>query len=300
MSQPMTAGILDIDHLMVSVSDSQSAGAYFEKLGFTLTPRSVLPGMSNRLICFRPRSDDCCNFIELLAMDDARKAPDVMKQVLAEVGHPVSMVMASDDILATVEKLNAKGFNAPPPMRFRRDWFLPTGEVISPEFEVSIPSLGLSPLYWMAIRYRNPELYRRPEFIRHPNTATRFSGVLAVAKEPRRIAQQYAALWGSKVVEGTHGTITVKLRHVDLWLLPTGVARTAFMGVLPELSGHPARFLGFIVAVSNMEALKTAVESSGFDYEINSLGNIWVPPSTLHGCIVQFWSESGPASIAAL
>src|SRR5690349_9006272 len=105
--------IMDVDHLMISVADSQSAGAYFERLGFTLTPRSALPGMSNRLICFRPRSDDCCNFIELLALDQAEKAPAVMRQILAKAGQPVSMVMASRDIHATVASLGARRFDAP-------------------------------------------------------------------------------------------------------------------------------------------------------------------------------------------
>lgn len=40
------------DHLMVMVADEAMAAQEFSKAGFAVTPRSELPGMANRLVCF--------------------------------------------------------------------------------------------------------------------------------------------------------------------------------------------------------------------------------------------------------
>jgi hypothetical protein len=185
-------------------------------------------------------------------------------------------------------------------MRFKRDWVLPGGETISPEFQVSIPSPGESPLHWMAIQYRNPELYRRPEFVHHRNSASGLSAVLAVSDQPRSIAEQYAALWRADVIEERPGVIRIKLRHVDLLLLSTEAARAAFPDVVPPLMNAAARYFGFVITVSDVNALRSALESGGQAYSIDALGNIWLPPSTMHGCVVQFQSGSGPAGLPAL
>jgi len=56
----MSALIPDIDHLMCGVSDPQKAGETFEKLGFTVSPLSVIPsfGLANRCVLLTPRTTD--------------------------------------------------------------------------------------------------------------------------------------------------------------------------------------------------------------------------------------------------
>jgi len=203
----MKSGVLDIDHLMVCVHDSQKAGDAFEKLGFTVTPRSELPGLSNRLICFESANKAHNNFIELMAWEDRTEAPALMNDILTETEQPVSMVMASGDARATGEALAERGFEPYPTLDLQRDWALPNGEVITPKFVVSVPKAGKSPLYWNVCEYKNPELYQRPEFLGHANEAIRLAGVLAIASDPQEIAAHYVSAWDASDEEKAGGLV---------------------------------------------------------------------------------------------
>ena len=118
----MSDTILAIDHLMIHVPDSQEAGTVFEKLGFAVTPKSIMPGLSNRLICFgdTPYDRGICNYIELMALEDPATAPPPMPQLLGAYG-PVSTVMAIDDAHAVTSRLIGEGMQIGPVLDLQRD-----------------------------------------------------------------------------------------------------------------------------------------------------------------------------------
>ena len=284
----MSDRILDIDHLMVSVTDSQAAGDAFERLGFTLTPRSILPGMSNRLICFQPPAPDRCNFIEFLALDDADQAPQIMSDVLLPPERPVSMVTVSNDVQACAETLRARGLDVPDPLRFKRDWHLPNGEVISPEFIVLIPTFGQAPLYWNVAQYLNPELYRRPEFTKHPNTATGFAGVLAIAGDPHAVAEHFGRMWEATIIEEEGGAVRIGLDNVFLRLLPATAAADIYPGTPVDLGSAAARMIGFAITVADRAVLRALLDAVSVASNPAEAGGLWVGPDAARGCVVHF------------
>lgn len=77
--------IPDIDHLMCGVVDPQQAGATFERLGFTVSPLSVIKslGLANRCILFHSPSLDHANYLELLGVVDPSNASSAMAARLA-------------------------------------------------------------------------------------------------------------------------------------------------------------------------------------------------------------------------
>lgn len=192
----MSGRILAIDHLMINVASSQDAGAAFERLGFIATPKSGMPGLSNRLICFSgtPHDRGVCNYIELMALEDAATAPPLMPQLLKSPG-PVSTVLSVDDARAVTERLNSAGLDAGAVLDLQRDWEMPDGSVITPAFAVAIPTLGQAPIYWNYCQHKTAQHYVRPTFTTHPNGATHFDELTAVVEDRAAVVAHYTKYW---------------------------------------------------------------------------------------------------------
>ena len=284
----MSGSIFDIDHLMVSVRDAQKAGETFERMGFTLTPRSRLPGMSNRLICFKPRHADRCNFIEFMGFDDRTLAPAMMSDILGQEEGPVSMVMVTADASATDRELRDQGLEPHPLLALKRDWELPSGEVISPQFTVSIPRIGVSPLFWNAVEYKTPEHYRRPEFTRHDNGAVQLVAVLGVSDRPQETARHYETVWGADISEEKDNVLLVAPGSVPLILMPPSVAAARFDDACIPSTRSGAAYLGFVVEVENLDTIDTRLTAGNIPFRRTPHGRLWVPPANAHGCAVEF------------
>lgn len=254
-------GILDIDHLMVSVPESQAAGELFQRMGFTVTPRSVLPGLSNRLICFGQLHPGSCNFVELMSLDDADKAIPMMPSILLPAGRPVSMVMNTADAERTYAALKAKGFRTSEPVHLEREWVLPSGETLRPAFVVVIPTPGQSPFYWNLCQYKTMQHYLRPDFTTHPNGASNLTAIIAVASDPQAVAAHYERLWEAR--RSGEAPVAIRAGSVELRIYsPDGLA-AAFPGVAHDGKGD--RLFGFVVSHPRPEAFAGELREQGFD-----------------------------------
>lgn len=290
----MTGRVMDLDHLMVSAKNVEDIAETYGRMGFTLTPRSGLPGMSNRLVCFAPPSADRCNFVEFLSLEDPAQAPQIMSDILLPPDRPVSMVMVSDDTAACAQTLESKGLQVSEPWHLKRDWSLPDGEVISPEFIVAIPTVGQAPVYWNVCQYITPEHYRRPEFLVHRNTVTRFSGALAVAADPAAAADHYVRFWDADVSAAPEGGVRIALDN--MWLsiaTPDQVAARYANAGLTE-TGPDARLFGFAAEAADMERLSETLEAGGFDARPDDHRGLWLPPDQTHGCLIHFVPQPAP------
>lgn len=287
----MTGRILDIDHLMVSVADTERTGETFARMGFTMTPKSGLPGMSNRLICFAPPADDRCNFIEFLSLEDPALAPKIMSDILLPAERPVSMVMVSGDVATCARDLAAKGLEVAAPWALKRDWTLPSGEVISPQFVVAIPTIGQAPVYWNVVEYVTPEHYRRREFLGHRNSARRFAAVLAVAADPASVADHYRHYWNARIADDGEGGCRIALDNVWLSVMTPAAAAARYPEAALPAESAAARLTGFVVEVADMATLRDCLEAGGFMRHEDGQGGLWVSPAEAHGAVVHFVPE---------
>lgn len=131
-------GIVDIDHVMCQVADTEQAKAAFERLGFHTTPRSSLAGggVANRLVILTPKGDGVANFTELMAIEDRSCLEPSMAKVLAGAQGIKSLVNTLDDADAPRESQVLAGFamhDVWPKERARR---LPSGEELLVAFRV--------------------------------------------------------------------------------------------------------------------------------------------------------------------
>ena len=284
----MTNLILAIDHLMVHVPSSQEAGAVFEKLGFTATPRSALPGLSNRLVCFgdTPSERGICNYIELMALEDATGAPPPMPQLLDAYG-PVSTVMAVDDAHAVTRRLTGEGMKIDQVLDLQRDWALRGGEIITPSFTVAIPELGQAPIYWNYCAHKTAHHYVRPDFVDHPNGALRFDEVYVFAADPVGAAAHYTTHWQA----GHDGNRLALPEGPTLRLL----AKDEFGTVLPDglADANKPGIKALRVLVGDIAKAKSVVEAGGTE-TVPVAGGFGVRATDAVGCALLF--EAGDAA----
>jgi len=279
----MTTGIAAIDHLMISVEDSQQAGALFERLGFTATPRSLMPGLSNRLVCFPAQQPDACNYIELMALEDADRAPQPMPQLLPPAGRPVSMVTVAPDIDATYRALREYGLRMPEPIHLERDWDLPGGEVITPRFAVLIPDIGQSPFFWNVCQHKTPQHYVRPDFVDHPNGATGLKAIIAVADDPAHVAAHYRTVWGAEV-DG-RDPVRVTIGAVDLRIFTASELEAAYRDLASFEGGN--RLVGFAIACRDLERTTAFLADRGFSPRRGRNG-AYLDPAAAQGNLLVF------------
>lgn len=183
-----------IDHLMVRVPDSEVAGRVFETLGFSVTPRSLLPGMSNRLVCFAPQDSRGASFIELIAVDDEKLAPPAVLEMLGENMGPAAIVVATGDARALAGGIGGAAAISPP-LELARDCDLGAG-VVSLSFSVIVAKRAGAPLGWSAIQHKTPQYYRIPQFVDHRAGDFRMTAVIAVSADPSETASALQKLWG--------------------------------------------------------------------------------------------------------
>ncbi len=214
----MDGAITDIDHLMVHVHDADAAGRAFEALGFTVTPKSemVALGLSNRCVLFQPAGEGCCNYIELMAMEDPARVPPFMHAILGVAEGPVSMVMATADAQATADRLADRNMACQPPFGVTRDWHLAAGVDVQVSFAVCTPITGQSPLYWNLCAHRTRQHYVRPDVTTHANGAVRISAIDAVATDPADTASVLAGQWETTVSAGPDGALQIAPGDVTL------------------------------------------------------------------------------------
>ncbi len=284
----MTDKILAIDHLMIHVADSEQAGTVFERLGFVVTPKSDLPGLSNRLICFgdTPHERGVCNYIELMALEDPAISPPPMPQLLKEYG-PVSTVLSVDDAHAVHARLIAEGIKIGPVLDLQRDWTLPDGSVVTPAFSVAIPELGQAPVYWNYCLHKTAQHYIRQEFIEHPNSALSFDEVYVVVDEPDAAAAHYVEHWKAR-------------REGDRLMLPEGPAlrllsKDEIGTVLPAelIESDSSGIKAMRVLVADLVMAKAVIAEAGVT-TVPVANGFAVKASDAAGCALLFEERHAP------
>lgn len=255
------AGIVEIDHLLTAVDDAEAAGTEFERLGFTVTPVSVIGsmGLANRLVLLDPLTEGTANFVELMAVHDPVHANPAMRALLTGPPGVRSLVLASFDAEATRAALERQGLAPGPVHKVAREWALPSGERLDVAFDVLLPMRAPSALAFNVCRYRTLQHYLRPEWRAHPNGAQSLIAVHAVAHDPAAVATFFARLFGCTVERREGGSLAVRPGSVRLTISTPADSVTLF-GVLPPVS---TGYVGYTMRVASLAKLQAFLTSRG-------------------------------------
>ena len=278
-----------IDHLLTYVHDLEGAASLFRRMGFTLSSVSHIDsmGISNYLVLMRPVASGFANFIELMAVQDQTKLPAAMTKLLSDPQAIKSMVLGASDIDAAHAAIAKQGFNASVPVHVKREWIVGPGESVFPEFDVVLPFPA--PLTFNCCRYFNVELYLRPEWLVHTNTANGIRSVLAVAKEPGALVKRFSAIFDEP--SSDDGDVArVACGGVELVVLSPDAAQKKYG--IDRMPAGEADYLGYVIEVDSLDALQSSLSAGDIAYSRDGR-SVCVEPAIGLGNLMIFREESG-------
>ena len=176
-----------IDHIVIVVSELESAIASFTSAGFTVVRGGKHPiGTHNALIAF---ADDC--YLELIAF--VKPVPGHPWQVaLDKGGGIIDFCMRTDDLTTTVDSLRRAGAKIADPSPLTRD--RPDGYHLS--WVLAIPEAPYNGQVPFLIKDDTPRDERVPRERSHRNGATGISTLTIAVNDPGTTSRYYARVLG--------------------------------------------------------------------------------------------------------
>jgi len=263
------------DHIVVAVGSLAAAGASYERLGFTLTPRAEHPpsmGTANRLAQFAGR-----NFIELLEVDrpagqiqpDLAARPPrfgfgVQNRRFLERRQGMSMlVLASDDARADLARLDAAGLATWAPVDFERRALLPDGQEVTVAFSLGfVTDPAMPELAFFFCQQRFPEHFWKPDYQRHANGAEAIRRLWLVSDAPERHAAFLASLCDGEATQVPGGIAVALAGGEEIAVLTPDAIRAIAPDGVPEPREGPA-FAGIEIATTAPRPTTPAAEACG-------------------------------------
>ncbi len=284
----MPHNILEIDHLMCGVRSPQQAGETLQRMGFTVTPFSVIEamGLGNRCVLFPSATPGAANYLELMGIVSREKVPANMQQTLAGGDCVKSIVLATDDCNACYTSLHAASFSPPTqPIHLARKWVLAPGDTVHPEFDVLLPMPA--PLVFNVCQHKTLPLYLRPEWTSHPNGAIGLDAVIAYTPDATTTIGFYERLFGRAGTREPGGLMAVSPARVALRIGDSTAIAREFGGL--EVAGTNPQFIGISVRVLSIAALRDRLDTGGIPHIALGLHRALVSARDACGNFIEFF-----------
>ncbi len=284
----MTRGI---DHLVLAVRDLEKARAFYEKLGFTLTPRAQHPwGTANHLAQF----SGC--FLELLGIAAPAAIPPHEagnfsfgahnRDFLAKREGMSMLVFQSHDARRDRAEFAAAGLETYAPFDFGRTAKLPDGTTAKVAFSLAFvtdPSMPDSAFF--TCQQHAPKYFWKREYQVHANGARTIAEVVMVAPEPAALADHFAKLQGAGSVRVEAGALAVATARGRISVLTPAVFAERFEGN----SAGPAapHFAAFRISGVDPATQAARLAAAGIPHRTTP-GAVQVPASAAFGVVIEF------------
>ncbi len=289
--------MLRLDHVVAPAGDIDVACRAFERLGFTVSPRSVHPeGTMRNAIVFES------TFYELLSFHDAER----FRRAIASGMMPVALLnlvlrtletregpsltaVASDDAEADVAKLAERGIEIAEPLRCTQpvlisggqeteavvtDWLLPNP--IEPDASLYISEQHNQELVWGV-----------PEWQHHRNGAIDIDSVMYVAETPLAHVPYFTAIFGDSVQQTLDEEFHFAGGPNRIIVTTPARFRSRFAGLdldLPSGVGLNA----VTIRVRGIDVVAACLEESGVVSRSSPAGSIQVSPESAAGGLIEF------------
>ncbi|MEQ8603115.1 MAG: VOC family protein [Marivibrio sp.] len=285
-----------VDHLVLAVADLETAGAAYERLGFTVTPRAEHSwGTANRLVQFAHRS-----FLEILTVAHPDRIPDhgdrrfsfgrFNQDYLARREGFGMLVFDSADARADRDEFAEKGLADLEPFDFERQATLPSGETVRVAFSLAFapPPAERDGAAVFTCQQHAPEHFWKPDYQVHENGAREIVEVVMIADDPAGLRSYWEGVQGPEAVSAEDdGSLAIE------------TARGAVLALTPEAYqtqyGEPPRpdapegphFAAFRVGVRDLAATRDLLVERGVETRWAQAGLI-VPSDSLFGVALAF------------
>ena len=282
-----------IDHLVLCVNDLDCARAFYERLGFTLTPRAQQPfGTANHLAQLQG------SFLELLAVADATNIPAPGPGQFSFGGFNAGflsrrqgmsmLVFPSDDARHDQRTFAARGLDTYEPFDFSRKARLPDGGEATVSFSLAFvthPSMPEAAFF--ACQQHTPQYFWKPEYQRHANAARAVIEVLMVADVPARLADFFGRLLDPNAVAIDGKCLRVTLDGGAITILdPTHLQARCAKTEFGDIGENP-RLVGFGVAVEDVDGAEMILRRGDIPFRRTAHG-LQITPGDAFGAIIEF------------
>lgn len=279
-----------LDHLVIGVHDLDAAGAFYERLGFTVGARNRHPwGTENRIVQF-PGS-----FLELITIGDPGSIPEpgpgrfsfgaFVRDALAR-GEGMSMlVLESRDAKADNAAFSDAGIGAFEPFFFERQALRPSGEQVRVAFSLAFADDPAAPeCGFFVCEQHEPQNFWNPAFQAHANGATALSAAILLTDAPEQHRAFLSAFTGGAEILDGNEDYVLDLPRGRIDVLDAEAAHAIYQ-TPPEPT--PARFLGLCVAVADLKAVAERLTAASVTFAHGD-DRLVVPPEVAMGCVIAF------------
>ena len=284
-----TAAATGLDHLVIGVHDLDAAGAFYERLGFTVGARNRHPwGTENRIVQFSGA------FLELITVADSSSIPEAgprrfsfgafVRDALARGEGPSMLVLESRDAAADAARFAAAGIGDYETFFFEREGRRPDGATVRVAFSLAFAAdPAAEECGFFVCQQHEPQNFWNPALQRHANGAAALAAVVMLAPEPAAHAPFLRAYSGGSIDEG-NGDIVVGLPRGRIDVLDADTASAIYHHPAEPL---PPQFLGFCVSVDDLDAVAARLEAQDIEFHASD-DRIVVPAERAHGCLIAF------------
>ena len=285
-----------LDHIGVAINDLERGRAAYERLGFTLTPRSIhrgSPAPGAPVIPFGS-GNHCAMFhdgyLEVVGLTDATIFSNIKALVARYEGaHIVAFGVDSAD--ATYAELSGRGIPIQAARQLERDAaFGPQGkETRRAAFRNMYFDAAAYPesrvLY---IEHLTRDVLWQPHLLEHPNGVVALRDVFLCTPDAQAVADKYSTLFGAAAQPAGEGEWRIALAHTNVWIAtPAAWARRAPGAATPPLPA-PAG-IGF--KVKSVAATRALLATNGVIARDGLDGGIWVGPDQACGTAIYFFEN---------
>ena len=285
-----------LDHVGVAIKDLARGRESYERLGFTLTLRSIHRGSPTPGAPVEPfgSGNHCAMFregyLEVVGLTDPAIYSNIKALVARYEGaHIVAFGVDSAD--ATYAELAGRGIPIEAARQLERDaaYGPRGGEVRRAAFrnmyfdQAAYPEMRL--LY---IEHLTRDVLWQPHLLDHANGVLALRDVFLCVADAGAAAAKYSALFGATAQAVTPGEWRIALAHGYVWIAtPAAWARRA-PGAAPPPLPSPAG-IGF--RVKSIAATRALLGKNGVETRDGVDGGIWVGPEHACGVAIYFFAD---------
>ncbi len=281
-----------IDHLVLCVDDLDAARLFYERLGFTTTPRATHPfGTGNSLVQLRG------NFIELLGVvepenikpaDPGHFSFGAHNQAFLEAGEGMSMLaFASEDARRDQAAFAEKGLTTYPVFDFSRRAALPAGGEATVAFSLAYGTDDRMPgIAFFTCQQHAPQYFWKPEYQRHANGAVAVDEVIMAAPAPAALGNLFAGLQGPGNVAASDDRLVVETGRGRITVLGPGPLAARFPALDVEAAGGAPRFVGYRVSVDDIGRTEALLTERGAPFRTGADG-LRIDPTDAFGVVIE-------------
>jgi catechol 2,3-dioxygenase-like lactoylglutathione lyase family enzyme len=288
------------DHLVLAVENLERASQFYEAIGFTLTPQAQHPfGTGNRLA----QMQGC--FLEILGVTKPENVSEAKpgafsfgaynRDFLKSRQGMSMMVLQSDDAKADRDDFRSAGLQTYEMFDFSREARQPDGSVETVGFTLAFASVPELPeaVAFTCQQWR-PDLFWKPEYQDHPNTANSISEVFMVADDAEPAERFLKGL----DVDADDARVSVMTPSGFAERFPGAHAKSGWLesgpvALTPLEAGQApfGLFAGFKIKVADLEAVRSCLRENRVDHE-SKTDSLWITPRLAYGCVVEFAEEN--------